>query len=159
MPDGKWNCHFFHASTPCHFVWCISWPIWRISHFVHFPLIPRFSLLMQHVAYQWEWSLIDSWVRTRRIFGMLAFRPLNIRDWSHYVLLTQIPKMPPKSLLWAYFQLNRTHYWTDKYHLNAWCNACVSTYICQHSQLDTISLLSGLPGANHTEDELKVKGE
>ena len=83
MPDGKRNHHFFRASTACHFVWCISWPMWRISHFVHFPWIPRFSPLMQHVAYQWEWSLVDSWVQTRRIFGVLAFRPLNIRDWSH----------------------------------------------------------------------------
>ena len=159
MLDGKWNRHLFHALTTCHFVWCISWPMWRISHFVHFPWIPWFSPLMQHVAYQWEWSLVDSWVRTRRIFGMLAFRPLNIRDWSHYILLTQIPNMPPKSLLWAYFQSNRTHYWTNKYYINAWCNAYVSTYICQCSQLDTISLLFGLPGANHTEDELKVEGE
>lgn len=77
----------------------------------------------------------------------------------HSGSLKGFDSMAPKSVLWAYFQSNKTKYKADNSHLNAWCNACVSIYIHERSQSDLISSVSGLAGVNRTGDELKIEGE
>ena len=71
-----------------------------------------------------------------------------------------LPSMPPKSALWKYFCTNKTRYKGNKTHNNAWCKGCITSYINEGTQADTLALTEPSPSPPfRSVSELENEGQ
>ena len=67
--------------------------------------------------------------------------------------------MPPKSPLWNYFRTNKQRYKLDQTHNNAWCDGCISAYVRERKEADTIASTGPSPTPPWSDTDLEREGQ
>jgi len=67
--------------------------------------------------------------------------------------------MPQKSWTWNYFYTDGQKYKSNKYDMNAWCNACLLSRMADLRESDSAAIVNGLRERGRSEDELKAEGK